>query len=112
MKLESVIHEIRASISLGDYTVKSHAATHAVKEGFDRANMIEAILNGKIIEAYPDEQRFLVCGQTLLTANIMVYLHVVCEYTDSMYVDIVTAYLPDEDYWNNPPYTRRKKIKQ
>ncbi len=84
MNLVSVIQEIQACISLGDYTVKSHAAMHAVKEGFDREHMIEAILNGKIIEAYPGEQRFLICGQTKLTTNTMVYLHVVCEYADSI----------------------------
>ncbi len=42
----------------------------------------------------------------------MVYLQVVCEYTDLIYVDIVTAHLPDEAYWNQPPYTRRKKTKK
>ena len=103
------IKVIREIIRLGSYSVKSHAAVHALKEGFDRENMIEAILNGKIIEDYPENQRSLICGLIKLSANTKVYLHVVCEYTDLSFVDIVTAYLPDEDYWNNPPYSRRHK---
>jgi hypothetical protein len=37
-----------------NYLVKSHAVIHALKEGFDRANMVEAVLNGSVIEDYPD----------------------------------------------------------
>ncbi len=101
------IQIIQERIRLGSYSVKSHAAIHAVKEGFDREHMVEAILSGKIIEAYPGDHRFLICGRAALATNTVVYLHVVCECVDSLYVDIVTAYLPDEDYWNNPPYSRR-----
>jgi hypothetical protein len=44
------IETIRQRIQQGKYLVKSHAVQHAIKEGFDRNNMVEAILNGKIIE--------------------------------------------------------------
>jgi len=43
------------------YVVKSHAVQHALKEGFERKQMVEAIFSGKIIEAYPDDQRVLIC---------------------------------------------------
>jgi hypothetical protein len=61
-------------------------------------------LNGKIIEEYVDEQRVLVCGATNLDKSTIVYLHVVCEYADDVYVELVTAYLPDENLWENPPF--------
>ena len=56
------IETIRKHIQAGNYLVKSHALQHAIKEGFDRTNMVNVILNGQIIEEYPDEQRLLICG--------------------------------------------------
>ena len=93
----------------GNYLIKSHALTHALKEGFGRENMVEAVLAGSIIEDYPDEQRALVCGPTALTERVQIYLHVVCEYADPLYVEFVTAYIPDELQWESPPLRRRKK---
>ena len=34
----------------GNCLIKSHAVVHALKEGFERRQMVEAVLNGKIIE--------------------------------------------------------------
>ncbi len=96
-------------VKRGDYFVKSHAVIHAFKEGFDEKHMVEAVLNGKIIEAYTAEQRVLVCGQAALTESTKIYLHVVCECSDPIYVDFVTAYIPDETQWQKPPFSRRRK---
>lgn len=52
--------------------------------------MVAAILQGTIIEEYPDDQRLLICGQTTLAEAVVIYLHVVCEYADPIYVDFVT----------------------
>ena len=46
MDIESIRRRIRA----GNYLIKSHAVTHALKEDFNRANMVEAVLQGSIIE--------------------------------------------------------------
>ena len=98
MDLETIRNRIKA----GYYLVKSHAVQHALKEGFEHKHIIEAILNGKIIEEYPAEQ-------CMLNSNtITLYLHIVCEYADSVYVEVVTAYLPDETQWEFPPFRRRK----
>lgn len=106
------IERIRERVRLGNYLVKSHAVTHALKEGFERQHLVEAVLNGKIIEEYPDEQRVLICGQVTLTESIQIYLHVVCEYADPVYTEFVTAYLPDESEWQNPPFRRRRRAKK
>lgn len=71
--------------------------------------MVEAILDGRIIEEYADEHRLLICGRTALVANLSIYLHVVCEYADPVYVEFVTAYIPDELVWEWPPFKRRKR---
>jgi len=82
---------------------------HALKEGFERTHMVEAILAGTIIEEYPDDQRVLICGKTTLAKNTDIYLHVVCEYADAIYAEFVTAYIPDEQEWENPPLRRRTR---
>ena len=104
------IETIRNRIQAGNYLVKSHAILHALKEGFDRQHMVEAILNGRIIEEYPDDQRVLVSG-TMTWENITVHLHVVCEHADPVFIEFVTAYIPDERRWENPPYRRRRRRK-
>ena len=101
------IEFIRERVKQGYYLVKSHAVLHALKEGFDREHMEEAILSGRIIEFYSDEKRCLVCGEIMLE-RVRLYLHIVCEYADPVYVEFVTAYIPDESIWGNPPYKRRK----
>ncbi len=106
------IEIIRERVRRGNYLIKSHAVMHAVKEGFDRHHMVEALLNGKIIEKYSDDQRVLVCGQVALTEGLQIYLHVVCEYADPVYAEFVTAYIPDESQWQNPPFSRRRKTRK
>ena len=103
------IETIRERIRKGDYLIKSHAVRHSLKEGFERTHMVEAILEGAIIEEYPDDQRVLICGPTTLAESTNIYLHVVCEYADAVYVEFVTAYIPDEQEWERPPVRRRPR---
>ncbi|MDP3185436.1 MAG: DUF4258 domain-containing protein [Anaerolineales bacterium] len=102
------IELLRKRVKRGNYLVKSHAVQHALKEGFDRRHMVEALLNGEIIEGYPDEKRVLICGQTTILEKSKLYLHVVCEYADPVYVEFVTAYIPDRSLWETLPLRRRK----
>jgi hypothetical protein len=103
------IEIIRERVQAKNYLVKSHAIQHALKEGFERTHIVEAILNGRIIEAYPTDQRVLICGNVTIMENLSLYLHVVCEYADPVYAEIVTAYVPDESQWGYPPFKRRKR---
>jgi len=103
------IEAIRERIQAGHYLIRSHAVSHALKEGFEREYMVEAVLTGQIIEAYPADERGLVCGRTSLSKNITIYLHVVCEYADPVYIEFVTAYIPDGLQWEKPPFRRRRR---
>ena len=105
------IQTIRNRIREGDYLIKSHAVQHALKEGFERKHMVEAILSGTIIEEYFDVQRVLICGHTSLD-HTTIYLHVVCEYVDPAYIEFVTAYIPDEVQWEPPAFKRRRRKKR
>ena len=52
---------IRERVREGKYLVRSHAVVHALKEGFDRTHIVDAVLQGKIVEEYPEDERVLVC---------------------------------------------------
>ena len=54
------IETIRQRVRAGNYLTRSHTVQHALKEGFERKNIVEAVLNGRIIEEYPDDQRVLI----------------------------------------------------
>ncbi len=99
---------IRERVEAGNYLIKSHAIQHALKEGFERKHIIEAVLNGAIIEEYADAHRVLINGLVTLFENISVHLHVICEYADPIYLEFVTAYIPDELEWERPEFSRRK----
>lgn len=106
------IEIIRQRINDARYLIRSHAVIHALKEGFDRKHMVEAILVGTVIEDYTADERALVCGKANLAGNVDVYLHVVCEYADPVYIEFVTAYIPDEQEWESPPFRRREGKKR
>jgi hypothetical protein len=103
------IESIQKRVQDGNYLVKSHAIIHALKEGFERQHIVEAVLDGKIVEKYPDDERVLICGKARLAEDVSIYLHIVCEHADLVYIEFVTAYIPDELEWEKPPYKRRKK---
>ena len=103
------IEFIRERIRAGNYLIKSHAVQHALKEGFAREHIVEAVLNGTAIEEYPEDQRVLICGKTTLSEKVAIHLHVVCEYADVLFVEFVTAYIPDEREWESPPVKRREQ---
>jgi hypothetical protein len=102
------IERIRALVRGGAYLVKRDVILHAIKEGFIRDDVVAAILSGRIIEEYPERERVLICGPTSLSSITVIYLHVVCEYSDPNYVQVVTAYIPDELSWEWPPFRRRR----
>ena len=102
------IDRIRALVRDGAYLVKGDTILHAIKEGFNRDDMVAAISFGQIIEEYPERERVLICGPTSLSPTMVIYLHVVCEYSDPNYVQLVTAYIPDELSWEWPPFRRRR----
>ena len=106
------IEIIRQRVRNDQYLIKRHAIVHALKEGFDREHMVEAVLGGTIIEDYADDKRALLCGKTSMSPNVDIYLHVVCEYADPAYIEFVTAYIPDQEEWESPPFRRRDRRKK
>jgi len=103
------IETIRERVRAGNYFAKGHAIKHGLQEGFERKHIVEAVLDGRIIEEHPDDQRVLICSRVNLAENTVIYLHVVCEYAGPVYAEFVTAYIPDANLWERPNFTRRKR---
>ncbi|HLF90940.1 MAG TPA: DUF4258 domain-containing protein [Anaerolineales bacterium] len=91
------------------YQIKLHAVQHGLKEGFGEREIVEAILSGRLIEQYPERKRVLVCGKASFEMGLLSWLHVVCEQNYPDQIEIVTAYVPAELEWEEPPFKRRQK---
>lgn len=80
----------KKQIQASAYSIRPHAVQHALAEGFSPKHIAaEAILNGKVIENYPDRRRCLVYGRARLTAKVNIDLHVVCNHGDPEILDTV-----------------------
>lgn len=99
------IKRIRDQVGRGNYRIKLHALERASLRGIDPIEIREALLNGMIIEKYPDDSRgqsCLICGKTQKGKDI----HVVCGIAyDTIW--IITVYEPDPEEWTDS-FTRRK----
>ena len=105
----ALLEGIKKLIISGRYRIRMHAIRHMIEEGFKEANIIEAITgSGKVIENYPDDYRCLISGSFHFTETTTSPLHVVCDYSISDLVDIVTAYIPQKPGWSSP--TKRGKM--
>ncbi len=105
-----LLEKIRKLVKSGRYRIRIHAIQHMIEEGFDEANIIEALTAGKskIIEDYTDDCRCLILGKFHFTKNTASFLHIVCDYSMPDLVDIVTAYIPKKPWWLSP--TKRGKV--
>ena len=103
------IQRIQRFIRQGKYRIKSHAVMHMVKEGFDERDCIIALLNGRILEEYPEVKRCLVVGTFQLTPKTKCPLHIVCDLSQPDRVEIVTAYIPQPPDWVTPTQRGRRK---
>ena len=101
------IIKLQSKISAGKYII---SFTHTEKV---RARMIEvtdleeAMLNGRIIEPYPDDSR----GQSCLILGFTKGnkpLHVVCGNLEEDDIIIITAYEPDPQEWERDWKTRKR----
>ena len=104
-----VFENIKKLVASGKYRVRIHAVRHMIEEGFNEVNIIEAIIGkSRIIEDYPDDRRCLILGRFHFTHAIISPLHVVCDYSRTDLVDIITAYIPQKPWWVSP--TKRGKL--
>jgi hypothetical protein len=75
------------------------------KDGSTVADMMRAVMTGRIIERYPKRQRCLMSGRTADGLPV----HVVVEFPSEQGVDFVTTYIPQRDQWINGQVRKRRK---
>lgn len=113
MKSE-LVKNIQKAAQNGKYALRPHAISHMLAEGFNEKDIVEAILNGKIVEHYIEEDRCLITGIFLLSLNTKESLHIVIDYWSESetidWIDVVTAYIPRHPFWKTP--NQRGKIKK
>jgi len=99
------IKDIKDRILNGEYEFRKHALERASSRGINPFEIKEALLEGEIIESYPDDPRgssCLIYGKSRKGKN----LHIVCGLAHNI-VWIITAYEPSEKEWIN--YRRRRE---
>ena len=102
------VEEIKRSISEKRYNITLHAREEMSpkEDDISERELIEAILNGELIEGYPNDKPFpscLIFGRTKKGRPI----HAVCAYSkeDNMTI-IITTYEPSINMWIDYRYRR------
>ena len=102
--------EIQALILAGAYRVRIHAVRHMIEEGFDENALLAAAQSGlRLLEAYSDEQRYLVLGHFAFSPGAISPLHLVCDFSNLENIDIITAYIPQRPWWISPTQRGRQR---
>jgi hypothetical protein len=65
-------------------------------EGFTEQDMVGCLLYGRELLRYTEDQRLLILGYIHPSPVVKIPLHVVAEYRRYGWVDIVTAFIPQE----------------
>jgi hypothetical protein len=92
------LEQLRPFVREGRYRIGSHASKHATCEGFSEQDMVEVMLTGNELLHYWQDKRLLVLGYIELSSTVKIPLHVVMEYGKPRWVDIVTAFIPEEPH--------------
>lgn len=85
-------------VKQGRYRIGPHAAKHATCEGFTETDIVQTMLHGRELMRYLEDERLLVLGYLPVSASVRIPLHVVVEYRAHRWVDVVTAFIPDDPH--------------
>lgn len=94
------IETIRYIIHEKGFRLTGHASIEAVKDGVSPADIRYAIVQGKILEEYP-EREYPGIETCLIYAKLptKIPVHVVIDVVEEKSVVVVTAYVPDRKRW-------------
>jgi hypothetical protein len=102
MELQTIQEQVRQ----GEYEISVHAEKERYAEDISLSDIETTILNGEILEDYPDDLR----GESCLILGHAEGrpIHVVCGYTSTRSIRVITVYLPKQPKWQDER-TRRAK---
>ena len=105
-KLPYTIEYIRSICTDERIFITAHARRKCFERGIVLDDIKHAIYNDEIIEEYPDDKPFPSC---LILGNDFdkICVHVVLS-TDKQLINIITAYHPDSERWENDFNTRKR----
>lgn len=92
------LDELRPYVRKGWYRVAPHAHKHALCEGFTEQDIVAAMLYGRELVRYLEDERLLTLGFIRPSPQVSIPLHVVLEYSKPRWVDVVTAFVPKDAY--------------
>ncbi len=93
-----LIEEIRRKIEAGKFEFSKHAADQSILRQISVREIREAVINGEVIEDYPDDKygpSCLILGFTLRNRP----LHIQCSYPSRPLIKIITLYEPNPAEW-------------
>lgn len=94
-----IVATIRMAVEVGNFEFdRAHCDYHMGREGFTLDEAIRVVVSGDVIEASPERNRWLFCGNVRTVQDDPLYrgrwLHVSVEHDDVTDVFIVTMYRP------------------
>jgi hypothetical protein len=101
-----MIEAIREKIQSENFELSVHALTRSIQRGILLEEICESILDGEIIETYPDDRygpSCLIMGFTTLGRPI----HSQCSYPVRPLLKVITVYEPSIEKWE-PNFKTRK----
>ncbi len=100
-----MLTDICNAVKAGRVLWKKHALERMMERAISRSHVKQAILQGSIIEYYPDDYPI---PSVLLTVQLPKPLHVVVAYDpEALQCHVITAYRPDLKHFQTDLITRR-----
>jgi hypothetical protein len=103
------IREIRRLASSGQYEVSIHAQQERLEDDLDLTEVEAAILNGQIIEDYPNDPRGPSCLISGKTGNRAIHVVVGWAPRRTQVLRVITVYIPQSPKWSDPQTRGEKK---
>lgn len=102
-----MIEEIRRKILEQEFEFSKHAVDQSILRKIRVQEVKEMIVNGEIIEDYPDDKygaSCLICGLTSSGRPI----HLQCSYPSRPLLKVITLYEPSTERWSHNFTVRRR----
>ncbi|HLA05883.1 MAG TPA: DUF4258 domain-containing protein [Anaerolineales bacterium] len=93
-----MLEQLRSKITVNRFEFSKHALDQSILRGITVQELREAILDGEVIEDYPDDKygpSCLVFGRTQSDRP----LHIQCSHPSREILKIITLYQPDPEQW-------------
>lgn len=97
-KKRRTLEDLKPHVRDGRYRLARHAVRHATAEGFTEQDVVATLLMGRELVRYLEDERLLVLGWLAVSPSVRVPLHVVAEFSKPRFVEVVTAFIPDDPH--------------